>query len=508
MILTERVALVGAGPGDPGLLTIRGRELLSRADIVLYDALLSERLLDIAPEGAKRIYVGKRAGNHAKTQQEINELMVQEAKAGRNVVRLKGGDPYLFGRGAEEAVHLAENGIRFEVVPGVSAISAVPAAAGIPLTKRGVSSLITAVTCHEDPEKGGSGIDWPTVAALPGTLVLFMGMRNLPRIIKRLLENGRPANTPAAVIRCGTMAEQRSVTGTLENIHERVVEYGMRPPALVVVGEVVNLRKQLNWFEARPLFGLTIAVTRPSNQARSMCTLLTERGAHSRILPMIRVEAPSDPAPMRKAVTNLDRYSWVVFTSVNAVDGFFEALAEEGGDTRSLASCRIASVGSATETRLEAEGVKPDLIPERFHSGGLAEALCERGVEEGECALYPCSSLAPEGFPDRLREAGLAVERVEAYTIVPVELPEGVLDPPPDVITFASPSAATNFVDRVSARIEALKRDVVFASIGPSTTSRMKELELPVQIEAEQHTVRGLVDAIVEHFKPKGTPSE
>ncbi|MFH1739576.1 MAG: uroporphyrinogen-III C-methyltransferase, partial [bacterium] len=494
--MTGRVVLIGAGPGDPGLLTIRGRDLLSRCDVVIYDALVSDTLLSIAPQNARCIYVGKRARSHARPQPEINEMLVQEAKAGHFVVRLKGGDPFLFGRGGEEALYLAEHGIPFEIVPGVSALTAVPACAGIPVTERDLSSCLIAVTGHEDPSKSESALDWSRIAKVPGTLILFMGIHNLPVIVKDLLEAGRSPETPAAVIRYGTLPEQHTLLGTLADINDRVEKAGLRPPALVIIGEVVGLRDRLNWFETRPLFGRTVVVTRPRKQAERIYTMLTDLGASVLAAPMIRTVSPTDSAPLRKAVRELDRYDWIVFSSTNGVDGFFKVLAEEGGDARWLAPCRIAAVGPATEESLLARTVVPDLMPSQFSSDGLAEALSGTDSISGRRILHPCSSIAPENLADNLRSLGATVERVEAYSIVPEDDCNLDWDPIPDAITFASPSAATYFMDRVAPEhLEELKAKTVFASIGPATTARMIELDLPVQIQASEHTAAGLVEA-------------
>lgn len=496
-----RVALVGAGPGDPGLLTVRGRDLLRSADVVIYDALISDSLLDIAPATTRRVYVGKRAGCHAKPQQEINKLLVDEARAGHFVVRLKGGDPFLFGRGGEEALYVTENGVPLEVVPGVSAVTAVPAAAGIPVTDRGLSSCLIVVTGHEDPSKCDAGVDWPRVAAVPGTLVLFMGMRNLRRIVDQLLENGRSATTPVAVICDGTLPVQQTIVGTLGDISERVDKTGLKAPALVVIGEVVALRERLNWFEGLHLFGRTVVVTRPRRQAEEMCALLVELGARVLTLPMIRVVPPADSAPLQAALKELDQYDWVVFTSTNGVASFFDALAEGGGDVRCLSSCRIAAIGSATAESLRGRGFVPDLVPDRFDSVGLVEGFCKDGSIAGRRVLHPCSSIAPGDLADHLRSAGATVKRVEAYSVVPDGGSLVKWDTPPDVITFASPSAATNFVDLIDAEeLDRLKAESVFAAIGPATKARMIELGLPVRILAAEHTGPGFVAAIVQYY--------
>ncbi len=497
--MSGRVVLIGAGPGDPGLLTIRGRDVLGRADVVIYDALVADCLLDLAPAHARRVYVGKRAGCHFMPQQEINELLYQEAKDGRFVVRLKGGDPFLFGRGGEEALYLSDRGIPFEIVPGVSAVTAVPAAAGIPVTERELSSCLIAVTGHEDPNKKGTRVDWDKIAGVSGTLVLFMGMHKLPQIVENLLKAGRSSETPVAVIRYGTLPRQQTVMGTLSDIGKRVEEAGLHSPALVVVGNVVTLRDRLNWFEGRPLFGKRVVITRPREQSETMRSVLMEQGACVLTLPMIRVEPPADSAPLREAISRLDGFDWVVFSSTNSVDGFFHALTEAGGDARRLASCRIAAVGPATVSRLRERGIMPDLMPKRFCSEALASELGE--THTGGRILRPCSNLAPEDLREDLEQDGFVVERVEAYRVVSEQMPDPPWQEVPHAITFASPSAVTNFVDQLSTKhLEEAREASLFASIGPATTRRMKELELPVHIEAVEHTGEGLIRAIVEHF--------
>ncbi|HPA45105.1 MAG TPA: uroporphyrinogen-III C-methyltransferase [bacterium] len=499
--MTGKVALVGAGPGDPGLLTIRGRELLAQCDVVIYDALISDSLLNVAPKSARRIYVGKRAGQQAKPQSEINELMIREAVAGYFVIRLKGGDPFLFGRGGEEALCLAEHGIPFEVVPGVTALTAVTACAGIPVTERDLSSCLIVVTGHEDPAKGESAVDWSRIAQTPGTIVLFMGIHNLPSIAHNLIVSGREASTPTAVIQYGTLPDQRTVVGTLGNIAARVEEAGVKPPALVIIGEVVRLRERLNWFESRPLFGKTIVNTRASDQSAELCRTLSDLGASVISLPMIRIVPPEDPEPLRDAVRNLSRYDWVLFTSTNAVNAFFDMLFQEGADTRRLAGCRIATVGAKTEEVLRERGVIADHTPEQFCTDALFQSLHERESLAGQRVLCPCSSLAPSDLENRLRAAGAVVDRVDAYAVVPENPDMRPWERMPDAILFASPSAVTNFADWAGKdRLEEFKTHSIFVSIGPATSKRMNTLGIPVQIQAEDHNAEGLVKAMVGYY--------
>ncbi|HOE10465.1 MAG TPA: uroporphyrinogen-III C-methyltransferase [bacterium] len=499
--MTGKVALVGAGPGDPGLMTIRGRELLSQCDVVIYDALISDCILNVTPKSARRIYVGKRAGQQAKPQEEINELMIQEAMAGRFVIRLKGGDPFLFGRGGEEALYLAEHGIAFEVVPGVTALTAVTAYAGIPVTERDLSSCLIVVTGHEDPAKGESAVDWSRIAQTPGTIVLFMGIHNLSGIVRTLMASGREASTPTAVIQYGTLPEQRTVVGTLGDITARVEEAGVEAPALVIIGGVVRLRDRLNWFESRPLFGKTIVNTRPSDQSAELCKALSDLGALVICLPMIRIVPPEDPEPLRNAVRGLDRYDWILFTSSNAVDAFFEALFKEGADARRLAGCRIATVGTKTEESLRERGIIADHTPEQFCSDALFQSLHERESLAGRRVLCPCSSIAPSHLENRLRAAGAVVDRVDAYAVVPENPEMPAWERMPDAFLFASPSAVTHFADWAGKdRLDKFMGHSIFVSIGPATSKRMNALGIPVQIQAEDHNAEGLVKALVRYF--------
>ncbi|MCX5759886.1 MAG: uroporphyrinogen-III C-methyltransferase, partial [Candidatus Hydrogenedentes bacterium] len=341
------VWLVGGGPGDPGLITVKGLRCIVEADCLVYDSLCNPVLLDHARPDAERIYVGKRAGRHAMPQEEINEVLRRKAQEGKRVCRLKGGDPFVFGRGGEEASHLHKHGVRFEIVPGVTSAIAVPAYAGIPVTHREMTTSLRIITGHEDPSKPSSGLDWAEIAASQATLVFLMGVQNLRHIAARLIEHGRSCDTPAAVIADGTLPTQRTVVATLETIASSVAEAGLTPPAVLVVGEVASLRGELNWFENKPLFGRTIVVTRARTQASELAAALESLGAEVISAPVIRTESLADSEPMRKAAREAGRADWIVFTSVNGVDAFLDALINENMDVRALAKVRLAAIGPA-----------------------------------------------------------------------------------------------------------------------------------------------------------------
>ena len=371
MLKAGMVYLVGAGPGDPGLMTLKGAECLAQADVIVYDHLLNEELLDMAPAGAERIYAGKTSSRHTLEQDEINKLLVGKARQGKTVVRLKGGDSFVFGRGGEEAEALAGQRIPYEIVPGVSAAIAAPAYAGIPVTHRKMASSFAVITGHEDPGKSGSSICWEKLATGVDTLVFLMGMQNLPEIMARLKKHGRPPETPVAVIKDGTTPRQKTVTGNLDNIAARVKKLGLGPPAVIVVGKVAGLRKKLRWFDNRPLSGRRILVTRSRQQAGALSKLLRQRGAQPVELPVIDIRPVSDFTRLDRAISHLDRYQWAVFTSINGVEAFFARLNHLGMDTRSLGSTKIAAIGPATVAALAQRGIKPEYCPAEYTSAGL-----------------------------------------------------------------------------------------------------------------------------------------
>jgi len=498
---TPRVYLVGAGPGDPGLVTVRGHEVLATADVVVYDALIPERLLDEAPAEAERIYVGKRASRHTLAQDEINALLVEKARAGATVVRLKGGDPFVFGRGGEEALALAEAGIDFEVVPGVTAAVAAPAYAGIPVTHRHLASGVAFVTGHEAEDKADSALDWDALACWPGTLVFYMGLRNLPTISKSLIAHGRDPDTPAAAIHWGTTPRQQTVTGTLATLAQAARQAGLQAPAVILVGEVARLRDRLQWFERRPLLGRRIVVTRARAQASALVKRLEAFGAETIEAPAIRIEPPDDPAPLRAAARGAASFDWVIFTSVNGVEAFFGALADAGQDARALASARLATIGPATTERLARFGLRSDLEPRTFTGAGVAEALIAGGDLAGTRVLLPRADIAPKDLPEALAAHGAEVTDIVAYRTVSDTtscdaVAEALEADEIDWLTFTSSSTVTNVVATVGAdRIGASHARI--ASIGPATSATLRKAGLEPTVEADPHTIAGLVEAIL-----------
>ncbi|MBI2328350.1 MAG: uroporphyrinogen-III C-methyltransferase [Chloroflexi bacterium] len=504
---TGKVYLVGAGPGDPGLISQRGLEYLAQADVVIYDRLLDERLLGSAPSGAEIIYAGKTAGEHSREQDEINRLLVEKAKEGKTVLRLKGGDPFVFGRGGEEAAALKDNQIPFEVVPGVSSAIAVPAYAGIPLTHRGLASSFAVLTGHEDPGKDRSSIAWEKLATGVDTLVFLMGMHNLPEIVTKLRAHGRPADTPVAVIQDGTKVEQKTVVGSLTDIVARVKKHRLSSPVVIVVGEVVKLREKLGWFENRPLFGKRILVTRARHQASALSRLLSEQGAQPIELPAIDIKATANSAELDGAILNLERYQWLVFTSVNGVEAFFQRLNSLDLDSRALKNLKIGSIGPATAQALEKKGITPDYLPEVYTTEGLLEGL-SRGDIAGQRFLLPRADIADKELTRGISRFGAEVHEVTSYRTVPAteaisRAREMLLAGKIDVVTFTSSSTVSNLVAAFRGEPPAINSAKV-ACIGPKTADTAAGAGLKVDIVAREHTIPGLVAAIEEYFR-KGT---
>jgi len=495
------VYLVGAGPGDPGLITVRGRQLLARADIVIYDYLASPRLLACARKDAELIYVGKKAGAHTLKQEEINDLLVARASEGATIVRLKGGDPYVFGRGGEEALDLVAAGIDFEVVPGVTAGVAAAAYAGIPVTHRKLASNLGLITGHETPDKDGSDLDYEALARWKGTLGFYMGVRNLAPICENLVAGGLDPTTPAAIIRWGTTSRQRVLTATAADLPDKAVEAGFTPPSIILIGQVVSLREKLNWFEARPLFGRRIVVTRARSQASRLSARLESLGADAVEMPAIRIEPPTDPAPLDAAAAGAANFDWIIFTSANGVDGFFDALARAGLDSRALHANKLCTIGPATAARLGHFGLRPDLQPQKFVSTEIVKALSAAEDLDGVKILCPRADIAPPAMVEALAAHGADVTEVTAYRTVPDGAgAERVTDMlgGNDVhwITFTSSSTVKNFFNVVDP--DAVRAsDVRLASIGPMTTATLAEAGFEPDIEADSHTIPGLVEAIL-----------
>jgi uroporphyrinogen III methyltransferase / synthase len=503
---TGIVYLVGAGPGDPKLLTLRGKECLERADVVLYDYLANPALLGFAPARAERIYVGRRGRGQYQDQGEINRLLIEKARAGKVVVRLKGGDPFVFGRGGEEAEAVAGAKLPFEIVPGVTSAVAAPAYAGIPVTHRTLASTVTFVTGHEDPTKDAEALEWPRLATAHGTLVFLMGVKNLPAIVANLKREGKPADTPAAVIRWGTKPGQRTVIGTLGTIAGMAAEAQIEPPSIIVIGDVVRLREQLNWFETRPLFGKRVLVTRAREQAGELSSLLAEQGAEPVECPTIQIAPPGSWAELDEAIAGLRRYQWLVFTSVNGVRPFMERLRRKGLDGRAVAGLRLCCIGPRTAEALASFGLRADVIPAEYQAEGLIEAMKAAGVK-GQRVLIPRAAVAREILPEQLRALGADVHVATAYRTV---LPEVEADRVKDllkkqalhVLTFASSSTVRNFSGLFGSREEMrrLTGGAVVACIGPVTAKTAAEEGLPVTITAAENTIPALVDAIVQYF--------
>lgn len=503
---TGKVYLIGAGPGDPGLITVKAVECLKKADVVVYDFLANPALLSYASPDAEIKYVGKSGSKHTLPQEGINKLIIDLAKSGKIVARLKGGDPYVFGRGGEEAEELIEAGIMFEAVPGVTSAVAAPAYAGIPVTHRDYTSNVGFITGHEDPTKDESALDWEKIATGFGTLVFLMGVKNLPNIVENLIKGGRDPETPAALVRWGSTPRQFTVTGKLNTIVELARKNGMKPPAIFIVGGVVELREKLNWFERLPLFGRTIMVTRTREQAGRLRAQLAELGARVIECPTIKITPPDDWMRTDLAIDNISDFDWLVLTSPNGVDWFFNRLRHKGLDARALAGLQIAAIGPATAEKLRENGVRPDLLPERFVAEGLIEALSKKNIE-GRHILLARASEARDVLPRELGELGAVVTEVALYRTVPPddltpEALEAFGNGEIDLITFTSSSTVTNFVRLMGeGRMEYVKRGVPCASIGPVTSKTAEDAGVKVSVEAEAYTIDGLVDAIVTYFQ-------
>ncbi|MDI6852688.1 MAG: uroporphyrinogen-III C-methyltransferase [Deltaproteobacteria bacterium] len=503
-----KVYLVGAGPGDPGLITVKGRKVLSRADVVVYDQLASPELLREARPEAELIYVGKKAGEHALPQSGINRLLVDKAGEGKTVVRLKGGDPFVFGRGGEEAEALAAAGITFEVVPGVSAAVAVPAYAGIPVTHRGLASLVTFITGHEDPAKPESDIPWDILAKTRGTLVFLMGVKNLAENCRRLVAGGRPADTPAAVIQSGTLPTQRTVTGVLGDIAELAKAADIRPPAVLVVGEVAALRDRLAWWEARPLWGKVAVVTRTREQASALVELLSDAGARCLEVPTLEVLPPDDFGPLDNALKNLSAYHWLIFTSANGVIAFMRRLFEHHLDIRALGHLKLAAIGPATAEALRGYALVADVVPARFVAEDLAAALLPH-LKPGEKVLLARAAKAREVLPETLAQHVASVDVVPVYqTMIPVAVPPeamAYLDAGQvDILTFTSSATVHNFAVLMGKKIfQALARKAVVAAIGPITAATLAEYGVTAQVQPQDYTIPALVEAIKGYFAAK-----
>ena len=508
-----KVYLIGAGPGDPGLLTLKGKAALEAADVVIYDYLASDTLLNMAPPAAERIYVGKKAGDHALPQDGINALLVEKAREGKVVARLKGGDPYIFGRGGEEAEVLVAAGIPFEEVPGISSTIAGPAYAGIPLTHRGMASSVTIITGHEDPTKPGSVHNWNALAQSASTLVFVMGMKNLPDIAANLMAAGLDPATPAALVHWGTTPRHKSLVGTLESLPGDAVRHGFTNPSVIVVGRVVSLRDTLNWFEQKPLLGRSVVVTRAREQASGLVSLLTDMGAEVIEFPTIAITPLVDEAS-RAAITRrihtLGLYDWLIFTSVNGVRCFWDRLADLGLDSRALGGRKVAAIGPATAEALTERGIRPDFIPSAYMAEGIVEGLLNpsssgHGVEAGQNVLLVRAREAREVLPDELARAGVRVDILPVYETAPVttrrdEVRQRFAEGRIDCVTFGSSSTVKNFFDQVPPETFA-NSPVRFACIGPVTAKTLRSYGFEPHIEPASFTIPALAEAVGSCFE-------
>ena len=499
-----KVYLVGAGPGDPGLITVKGLECIKRADVLIYDYLASPILLKYAQKSAEIIYVGKKGGNHTLSQDKISLLIAEKAKSGSTVTRLKGGDPFIFGRGAEEAEVLIKEKIPFEIVPGVTSAIAAPAYAGIPLTHRRFTSTLAFVTGHEDPTKKESDIDWASLAKGIGTIVFLMGVNNLPHITSQLVKHKMRSDTPVALIRWGTTPKQVTVTGTLDTIVEQVKSAGLKAPAIIVVGKVVSLREKMKWFENRPLMGKRIVVTRAREQASELVRLLSGLGAECIECPAIKVVPPDNWKPLDTAIKSISSYDWLVFTSVNGVNFFFERLFAKNMDARALGNLHIAVIGPATAKRLSDFGLKSDIIPKTYRAESIVEAFAKENIK-GKRILIPRAKEARPVLPVELTRMGAVVDEITAYHTKEVsdnadfllkQLEQGTID----IITFTSSSTARNFHAILPPeKLGTLMNGVIVASIGPITTETARKLGFDVHVTAESFTIPGLCEAIKKY---------
>jgi len=502
------VYLVGAGPGDPDLVTVKGVNALRRAEVLVYDYLANPRIMDYAPASAERVYVGKQAGAHSLPQEEINRLLIRRAEEGSTVVRLKGGDPYIFGRGGEEACALHEAGIPFEVIPGITSAIAVPAFAGIPLTDRRKASSVALITGHEDPTKPESRIRWESLAVGVDTLVFLMGARNLPLIVERLTACGRSPQTPVAVIHQGTGPQQKTVTGALETIVEQAEAEDIRPPSVIVVGEVVSLRDRLNWFERRPLFGKTIVVTRAREQASVFLERLEELGAQCVAFPTIETVPPSSWDQVDLALNSLSTYQWILFTSVNGVRYFFHRMHVLHMDARDLHGLSIGAIGPATAEALHARELRVEFVPTEYRAEGIIEQLGPR-LTPGMRVLLPRAGRAREVLPERLEERGIFVHVVTAYdTVMPAdrtdEIREGFTSGHIDMVTFTSSSTVTNFMAMFQpGEAVRLLQGVDVACIGPVTAETASRCGVTTHVQPADYTIVGMVDAIRRYYSSR-----
>lgn len=504
--MAGKVFLVGAGPGDYRLLTLKACDCLKIADTVVYDRLADKRILQYASSKAELIYVGKASSQHTMTQDKISQLLVDLAKAGKTVVRLKGGDPFVFGRGGEEALLLQENDLPFEIVPGVTSAISVPAYAGIPVTHRGVAASFAVITGHEDPTKEASDINWKSLAMATDTLVFLMGVANLSTIAAQLINNGRKADTPVAIIRWGTKPGQQVWISTLDAVADMAQGKGIKPPCIILVGEVVKLRQSLTWFDnvaMKPLFGKRVLVTRARTQASKLTAALEEMGAECIEAPVIAVADPRDNyRELDGAIDGLDEYQWIIFTSTNGVEHFWSRLEYKKRDARAFYGKKVCAIGAATAQALAEHGIRADVVPARYQAEGIVEAL-KNELAAGDNILIPRAAVARELLPAALSATGANVDVVPAYETIMGDLAADDLNEQLkkgdiDVITFTSSSTVVNLLKIVPA-VELLK-NARLAAIGPVTAETMEKYGLRADIVAEEYTIEGLVESIRRYY--------
>jgi len=501
------VYLVGAGPGDPGLFSLKGKEVLEKADVVIYDRLVSREILCLAHKDAQLMYVGKGPGHHTRSQDEINALLLKHARLGKTVVRLKGGDPFVFGRGAEEALYLRDNGCDFALVPGITSAVAAPAYAGIPVTHRTTASSVAVITGHETPSKKESALRWEHLATGVDTLVFLMGVTNLAFIVGKLLSHGMPARTPAALVRDATMPRQEVVAGTLNDIVLKAEKASCKPPGVFIVGDVVALREKLSWAEKLPLAGKKVVVTRPRHQAAVFMKQIRELGGLALELPVIEIVKERDLQHLHNAFERIDSFSWIVFSSVNAVDIFFEELFNRQLDARSLGGAQICAIGPETGKRLAGYGISSDALPSRYCAEGILELLDDQRLSAGQRVLLPRARGSREILPRGLQDRGVLVEEIYLYRAapadrVPQDVHDAVLRGEVDIITFTSSSTVKQFGALMGdACIKQLNANVMVACIGPVTADTARNLGFLVDITGSRYTAEGLLEAIVARVK-------
>ena len=499
-----KVYLIGAGPGDPELLTLKGKRCLEEADVIVGDYLADPRLLRFMRPDAEYIYVGKKAGNHTMKQHEISELLAKKGEEGHIVARLKGGDPFVFGRGGEEIEVLRQHGVPFEEVPGITSAIAAPAYAGIPVTHRGVAASFAVITGHEDPTKDRSSIHWDKLAGGVDTLIFLMGVGHTAMIASQLMKYGRDPSTPAAFVRWGTRPYQETYTTTLAHAAEDVDRLGIQPPAVFVVGDVVNLRDTMDWFDNRPLFGKRIVVTRSRSQASKLVHVLDAKGALCEEIPTILIDSPSDEYQgMDESIDALPNYDWIIFTSQNGVNCFFQRLYKQGKDARALGHLRIGAIGPVTARELNHYGLHADCVPKKYKAEDLLEEM-KHQVKPGESILIPRAKEARSILPEGLTDIGAKVKVVEAYQTIPdKENKEKLISllekKEVDIITFTSSSTVHNLIKQIDGRIELLE-GVSLACIGPITADTCRSYHLNPAIISDVYTIDGLVEAIEKHL--------